>query len=208
MLIKISSFGRSLQFRLVQTDICILITVHRKRMRRRKCAATCCVLLKPVEFVRELFPAYNPDVVVKVPPLGKKNRPFELCIDHIISKNMIKSAALPALQWQKWNGTLLEGTKRLVFCETTIWGGEQREALGSAPNSGLIFPLFLSYQWLDQAWWMTEGGREGWGSGQNLPPKSPRPAQCEGDKRRLCVSYRRVESGKGGGERWMHWDGA
>lgn len=170
-------------------------------MRRRKCAATCCVLLKPVEFVRELFPAYNPDVVVKVPPLGKKNRPFELCIHHIISKNMIKSEELPAVQWQKWNGTLLEGTKRLVFCETTIWGGEQREALGSAPNSGLIFPLFLSYQWLDQAWWMTEGGREGWGSGQNLPPKSPRPAQCEGDKRLLCASYRRVESGEWGAEK-------
>lgn len=33
-----------------------------------KGSATCCVLLKPVEFVRELFPAYNPDVVVKVPP--------------------------------------------------------------------------------------------------------------------------------------------
>lgn len=32
------------------------------------CVATCCVLLKPVEFVRELFPAYSPEVVVKVPP--------------------------------------------------------------------------------------------------------------------------------------------
>lgn len=27
------------------------------------------MLLKPVEFVRELLPAYSPDVVVKVPPL-------------------------------------------------------------------------------------------------------------------------------------------
>lgn len=35
--------------------------------------ATCCVLLKPVEFVRELFPAYSPDVVVKVPPWRERD---------------------------------------------------------------------------------------------------------------------------------------
>lgn len=37
------------------------------------CVATCCVLLKPVEFVRELFPAYSPDVVVKVPPWRERD---------------------------------------------------------------------------------------------------------------------------------------
>ena len=31
--------------------------------------ATCCVLLNPVEFVSELLPAYNPDVVVNVLPV-------------------------------------------------------------------------------------------------------------------------------------------
>lgn len=43
------------------------------RMSRKTCTATCCVLLKPVEFVRELFPAYSPDVVVKVPPWEEKD---------------------------------------------------------------------------------------------------------------------------------------
>lgn len=59
----------------------------------------------------------------------------------------------------KWH--IVRGKK--VFCEKTIWGGEQRGAWGNAPNSGLIFLLFLPYHWLDQAWWMTEGGEKGEG---------------------------------------------
>lgn len=50
---------------LVDNEKCQIETDRRSR---QTCTATCCVLLKPVEFVRELFPAYNPDVVVKVPP--------------------------------------------------------------------------------------------------------------------------------------------
>lgn len=126
------------------------------------CAATCCVLLKPVEFVKELFPAYNPDVVVKEPPRRKIK---ELLSNFFDQKNIIKFVVLQAVQWQKRNGALLE-EKRLVFCETTIWGSEQREAWGTAPSS-LISLLFLSYQWLDQAWWMTEGSRKGVRGGQN-----------------------------------------
>lgn len=170
---------------------------HRNRMSRRTCTATCCVLLKPVEFVKELFPAYNPDVVVKVPPWGKK-RSFELCIHHMILKNIIKSTVQHGAQWQKWSGTLY-GEERLAFCEKTIRGGEERGARGNAPISGLIFLLFLPYQWLDQAWWMTEGGRRGVRGGQNLLAKLSKPAQCEEDKRLLCASYWRVALGEGGG---------
>lgn len=44
-----------------------------QKNKQEVCVATCCVLLKPVEFVRELFPAYSPDVVVKVPPWREKD---------------------------------------------------------------------------------------------------------------------------------------
>lgn len=40
---------------------------------RNSITATCCVLLNPVEFVRELLPAYSPEVVVKLPPMRERD---------------------------------------------------------------------------------------------------------------------------------------
>lgn len=126
-------------------------------MSRRVCVATCCVLLKPVEFVRELFPAYSPDVVVKVPPWRESD-------DFTYVYNrwwIIEFVLLQAQDGKKWH---IVGRKILSFGEKkTACGGEQRGAWGNAPKSGLIFLLFLPYHWLDQVWWMMEGVRGGWG---------------------------------------------
>lgn len=92
----------------------------------------------------------------------------------------------------KWD--IVREKKRLVFCETTIWGGEQREAWGSAPNSGLIFLLFLSYQWLDQAWWMTEGCSEGWGVDKTCSQSRPSPHNVR-KTRDCCVWATEVGGG-------------
>lgn len=73
-------------------------------------------------------------------------------------------------------------------------------ACGNAPKSGLIFPLFLPYHWLDQAWWMMEGGERRVRGGQNLLAKLSEPAECEEDKRLLCVSYWRAACSGGGGK--------
>lgn len=100
----------------------------------------------------------------------------------------------------KWD--IVREKKRLVFCETTIWGGEQREAWGSAPNSGLIFLLFLSYQWLDQAWWMTEGCREGWGVDKTCSQSHPSPHNVR--KTRDCC----VWATEGGGCTGTEHEGA
>lgn len=81
--------------------------------------ATCCVLLKPVEFVRELFPAYSPDVVVKVPPWRERDR--------FVYKYNRSSVQLQAQDGKKCN---IVGRQILSFGEKkkTACGGEQRGA--------------------------------------------------------------------------------
>lgn len=73
------------------SDVCAEMSAHwyqirseqSSRTRRTEATATCCVLLKPLEFVRELFPAYSPDVVVKVPPLRQRTKKLSLLYNSI-----------------------------------------------------------------------------------------------------------------------------
>lgn len=91
-------------------------------MSRRGCVATCCVLLKPVEFVRELFPAYSPDVVVKVPPWRERD-----LFSYVYNRcGIIKFVLLQAQAGKKWH---IVGRKILSFSEKkTSCGGKQKGA--------------------------------------------------------------------------------
>lgn len=174
--------GRRKSAHLQNTKWNLLIAESSKRMSRRVCVATCCVLLKPVEFVRELFPAYSPDVVVKVPPWRERD-----LFTYVYNRWwIIEFVLLQAQDGKKWH---IVGRKTLSLVKKTACGGEQRGAWGSAPKSGLIFLLFLPYHWLDQVWWMMEGGKRRVRGGQNLLAKLSEPAECKEDKRLLCVSY-------------------
>lgn len=80
------------------------------------------MLLKPVEFVRELFPAYNPEVVVKVPPSRTKEYKFELQnILHEKKKNThtTKSVARQINAVTEMRKHIVKRGKK-DFCETTI----------------------------------------------------------------------------------------
>lgn len=96
------------------------------------------------------------------------------------------------------------GTEEMPYCwEANIifyWGknargGEQRGACGNAPESGLIFPLFLPYHWLDQAWWMMEGARGGWGVDRTCSQSCP-SLQNVRKTRDCCVRRAAEEEGK------------
>lgn len=170
-------------------------------MSRRVFVATCCVLLKPVEFVRELFPAYSPDVVVKVPPWRKK-------IFSVMYKTDDKSLNLYYCKYgdgKKWH---IVERKILSFSgkkKKTVCGGKQRGAWGNAPTSGLIFLLFLPYHWLDQVWWMMEGGKRRVRGGQNLLAKL---SEQNVRKTRACCVWAACCAGGGkGGCTWTEEEG-
>lgn len=111
-----------------------------------------------------------------------------------MSENIIKSA----VQWRKWNDPLSREKKRLVFCETTIrwWTeGGLRESSQQWPYLSPLPP----YQWLDQAWWMTGGDREGWGVDWTYFQSCPSPHNVR-NTRDCCVRATEGWRGvKGGG---------
>lgn len=126
----------------------------------------------------------------------ERKRSFHLRTQQIMNHWICTSARS---DWKR--NVILLGGKYYLLVKKTACGGEQRGACGNAPKSGLIFPLFLPYHWLDQARWMMEGGERRVRGGQNLLAKLSEPVECEEDKRRLCVSYWRAActgGGKGG----------
>lgn len=76
--------------------------------------------------------------------------------------------------------------KYYLLVKKTACGGEQRGAWGNAPKSGLIFLLFLPYHWLDQSWWMMEGGRGGWAVDRTCSQSCP-SLQYVGKTTDCCV---------------------
>lgn len=105
--------------------------------------------------------------------LGGK-RSFELCIHHMISKNIIKSAILQAKLWKKWNGTLL-GEKKisLLWKNYLRWwteGGlrecsQQWPYLSPLPSLSLIGSGLMN----------DRRGREGWGVDRTCLQSCPSP---------------------------------
>lgn len=97
----------------------------------------------------------------------ERKRSFHLCTQQIMN-HWIRSSG-----WKR--NVVLLGGKYCLFVKKkkTACGDEQREACGNALKSGLIFPLFLPYHWLDQAWWMMEGVRGGWGADRTCSQSCP-----------------------------------
>lgn len=97
------------------------------------------------------------------------------------------------------NGTLLgeRNNKDLSF----FWGGEQGGGLRERFWEWPYLSLFLPYQWLDQAWWMTR-----WRGGGHIQARTMWWTQetvvCEPLKG--CVGWR----GRNGWKQWMNQEWA
>lgn len=149
--------GRRKSAHLQNTKWNLLIADSSKRMSRRVCVATCCVLLKPVEFVRELFPAYSPDVVVKVPPWRERD-----LFTYVYNRWwIIEFVLLQAQDGKKWH---IVGRKTLSLVKKKLLvvvnrGGPE----GVLPRVALSFSSSsLITDWIgSDEWW--RGVRGGWG---------------------------------------------
>lgn len=148
----------------------LLIAEPSKRMSRRVCVATCCVLLKPVEFVRELFPAYSPDVVVKVPPWRKKIFSVMYTTDDK-SLNLYYCKYGDGKKWHIVERKILsfsEKKKKKLFVVVNRGGPE-----GMLPRVALSFSSSsLITDWIrSDEWW--RGVRGGWGVDRTCSQSCP-----------------------------------
>lgn len=159
--------GRRKSAHLQNTKWNLLIAESSKRMSRRVCVATCCVLLKPVEFVSELFPAYSPDVVVKVPPWRERDLFTTLYNRWWI----IEFLLLQSQDGKKWH---IVGRKTLSLVKKNcLWWwteGGLRECSQEWPYLSPLPPLSLIGSGL-----MNDGGgvRGGWGVDRTCSQSCP-----------------------------------
>lgn len=125
----------------------------------------------------------------------ERKRSFHLCTQQIMN-HWICTTASP--DWKR-NVVLLGGKYYLLVKKNCLWWwteGGLRECSQEWPYLSPLPPLSLIGSGL-----MNDGGGERRvRGGQNLLAKLSEPAECEEDKRLLCVSYWRAVCSGGGGK--------